>query len=170
MTSYRITDEEHDKIQQIFVHARNRNLLWRYEILEANGLEATDWVKRMEDDIFWDLSEINPDLECTKSLKITNLPLQTLPAEMSTRIQSYIVDFSNNDLNHVPAGFFSNTPNVRILRFANNQLTELPWQELSQLTYLKVIDLRNNPWDKTFLEKFHSYLRMFHPHLQRLFI
>ena len=124
----------------------------------------------MEDDIFWDLSEIDPELKCTKSIKITNLPLATLPETLSSPITSRIIDFSHNGLTNIPSTFFDYIPQVSILRLANNDLTSIPWQGLGQLKYLRVIDFRHNPWDPSFLEKFRSYIRMFHPLLQRFFV
>lgn len=163
--------ERSSDLQRIFLHARNTNLLWRYQILEENGLDPTnsDYINKMEEDIFWDLSEINMEDKTTKSLRITNMNLNTLPETMEVPVRTSILDLSGNKFDSIPKSWYENFDNLKILRIARNHFQLLNWDGLGYLEQLRMLDLRDNPWDETFMSKFKSYVKLFLPNIQKIY-
>jgi len=137
--------------------------------LTANDLDPTEQIKKMEDDIFWDLAEIDRELAITKSLRLTNMGISSLPDHLTIPFEAPTLDLSGNQLTKIPEAWFGYMQNLRILRIANNQFQEVPWRSISQLTSLRIMDLRGNPWKQEFIDKFQGYTRMFTPHLQKIY-
>ena len=166
-----ITNTTNDRSPEleIYIHARNTNLLWRYEILTHNNLDPNALINEMEDDIFWDLAEIDRDTSITRSLRLTNMGIETLPENLTIPFSAKILDVSNNKLDKIPESWFDHMENLEILRIANNQFEKLNWEALSKLSSIKILDFRGNPWQKEFVDKFKSYVKVFNQHIRKIY-
>ena len=89
------------------------------------------------------------NLDKLEWLNLSHNSLKTLNFDMLHNVPSLrILDFSYNRLKTLPQTW-TNVHTLEVLDLSYNKLCNLPWKNLSQLSFLKELGLRGNPWKCT---------------------
>ncbi|XP_071095593.1 carboxypeptidase N subunit 2-like isoform X2 [Haliotis cracherodii] len=77
-----------------------------------------------------------------RGIGLSDAQLQTVMTEMPKRVR--LLDFGYNQISTLPAGIFSNLPNLRTLNLESNKINNLPNEAFQNLPILEEIYLNNN--------------------------
>ena len=97
------------------------------------------------------LSEIRLDTSDTSFHNLTAISLAgnsigRLQGSFFKSKQVRLINISNNGLWEVDPLAFYEVPNLEVLDLSRNELSRLPWNDISKLSSLKILALEDNPW------------------------
>ena len=97
------------------------------------------------------ISEIQLDTSNTSFHNLTAISLAGniighLQGSFLKSKQVRLINISNNGLWNMDPLAFHEVPNLEVLDLSRNDLTRLPWDDISKLSSLKILALEDNPW------------------------